>query len=413
MFLRSQKTSAELEKNATPSIGEMENQGYLENSAETVYPSYSNAAGSAVNSVDSLSRRVEDDMHFEMRRSSLEEGGQFAAGIVVSSAMNAAAAAVQPTAGSVSNCIGNGGGDNICDVRNNNRGNLSAQGEISGINASPVGQPVHFKPEEISLMLPSYSGSAEEDVNHFVAILENTKQALNIDDFIMKLVVIRNLKANALSWLHSQADFMTKDYAEIIRSLKVFFDRPINTFEIRKRLEKKTWSGLFETFADYCQAKKVLAQKLKMPDQELVDYIVEGILDPVLKNQARMSNFKTVTEIVQAFRMIGNDSRYQAPLRNSVKCYTCNQFGHVAACCWKTRENFGQPERYRRNPGNGIAASKRVNAVAENDLALGDGRHGIVDFQLADHNSRLKALFDTGSPISLIRRGLVEKIQNF
>lgn len=62
--------------------------------------------------------------------------------------------------------------------RDNNHGHSSAQGEISGIKTSSVDQIIlgHFKPEEISLMLPSFFGGAENDVNHFAAVLEDAKQ---------------------------------------------------------------------------------------------------------------------------------------------------------------------------------------------------------------------------------------------
>lgn len=70
----------------------------------------------------------------------------------------------------------------------------------------------------------------------------------------MKQVVIRNIKGEAKAWLHSQVDFMLKSYSELIRNLKECFDRPINAFEVRMRLKRRTWTGKFETLADCCQA---------------------------------------------------------------------------------------------------------------------------------------------------------------
>lgn len=191
---------------------------------------------------------------------------------------------------------------------------------------------------------------------------------------------------------------MLKNYNEIIRSLREFYDSPVNTIEIRRLLEKKTWSGKFETFMEYCQDKKVIAQKLKMQESEIVEYIVEGILNPVLKNQARMMNFKTVEEIVQAFRMIGNDSRLETFSRRPVKCYCCNQFGHIAAYCWKKRNVVG-PYRCETNTCC-QSISRNIAAAVKNDLVTsGDGRNGQIEFQLININNIFRALYDTGSPI--------------
>lgn len=57
--------------------------------------------------------------------------------------------------------------------------------------------------------------------------------------FIMKLVITQ---------LHSQADIMLKNYDEILKNLKAFFDRPVNTYEICTRLDnsQKSFSTIFE-----------------------------------------------------------------------------------------------------------------------------------------------------------------------
>ena len=111
--------------------------------------------------------------------------------------MNAAAPAAQPTSGSVLNRIEDGRGDFV-EVHNPSQSNSSVQAEIFGVRRSAMFQGLenhqtnfgHFKPEDISSMLPSYSGGAEEDVNHFIAVLENTKQALNVSSFVMSASLV-------------------------------------------------------------------------------------------------------------------------------------------------------------------------------------------------------------------------------
>lgn len=135
---------------------------------------------------------------WRIRGNALQESGSQAAGIAVPHAMNAAASAAQIISGSVSNRIEPGGGD--CNLEQTMLSSgIQAQNPIKENvaliqNNSNVYQIHHLGPEQISMMLSSFADAAEEDVNHFVAVLENTKYAFQIDEFTMKLVIIRNLK---------------------------------------------------------------------------------------------------------------------------------------------------------------------------------------------------------------------------
>lgn len=64
-----------------------------------------------------------------------------------------------------------------------------------------------------------------------------------------------------------------------------------------------------------------------------MEYIVEGISDYNLENQARIQNFQTIAEINQAFRMIIFDE--QEHFRKPTVCYSCIELGHFAVNCKK------------------------------------------------------------------------------
>jgi hypothetical protein len=340
----------------------------------------------------------------------IPEGGFSAAGIAVSNAMNAAATVVHPVSRLLLNRIAHGGGDQIHELGQGNSGavrNVPLSDAPNQVNSFFNQQTAYgnCKPEEISMMLPTFAGEPNEDVNHFVAILENSRCALLVNDFVMKLVVIRNLRGKAKAWLHSHPDFMAKNYGEIIRSLKEMFDIPVNKFDLRRHLEKYTWCGRRESFAEYCQSKRILAQKLELSEKELVEYIIEGIEDNVLKNQARLQNFRTISDAIQAFRMVRSEVSVSS--NRPIRCFSCNQLGHVSAVCRLKHKNYVPRNEVHRNQ-----KSSSINAVVKDSSdqeISGEGHDGLVDFKFHNSNFSLKALFDTGSPISLIRRGLVEK----
>lgn len=104
-------------------------------------------------------------------------------------------------------------------------------------------------------MLPTFSGLYQEDANHFLKILFNTKQALNVEDQTMKMVLFKLLKGKALSWLHSDADFMLKSYDELTANLHDTFTINISVYQLRDQLSRRTWSGR-EPFEEYLQSKR-------------------------------------------------------------------------------------------------------------------------------------------------------------
>lgn len=265
-----------------------------------------------------------------------------------------------------------------------------------------------LRPEELSSMLPTFSGQYQEDVNHFLKTLANTKQALNLNDQTMKMVLFKLLKGKAQHWLHSNADFMLKSYDELTTNLQAMFTININAYQLRNQLARRTWSGQ-ESFEEYYQAKLSLAQKLNLPEKEFIEYLVEGIEDQVFRNQARIQNFKFVHEMVQAFRLIRFDPM---PVRRKVNlCFSCNQPGHFAANCRAERGTDFNRLQYR-NPERKFGAPKqkpndRTVYVVEDNNDEQVSCNGLVKFRLINSNTNLRALFDTGSPISLIRRGLI------
>lgn len=263
--------------------------------------------------------------------------------------------------------------------------------------------------DELSAILPTFSGNYHEDVNHFLKILNNTKQVLQVNEFTMKLVLIKQLKQKAQTWLFSKADFMLKSYQDLCQELQAVFDVS-NVYQLRTQLAKRTWSGR-ENFEEYYQSKRIFAQKLNLPEEEFVQYLVEGIEDQTLRNQARIRNFKNVNDVIQAFRLIQLDP---VPFRRKMSlCYSCSQPGHFAAECRFINNHLKDRSLERKNvsPPTQKLSDKTVNVLEDQDSKQKDEQvqcDGIVNFRFLNSTTHLKALFDTGSPISLIRRGLID-----
>lgn len=207
-------------------------------------------------------------------------------------------------------------------------------------------------------------------------------------------------------------------------------------------MENRKWMTI-EKFLDYANDKCMLAATLNLDKIELVEYIIGGIQDETLQNQARINRFQTVAGLVRAFSLVQLKQVFKPKI-----CYHCNQPGHVAVNCGffagnqrgpQNRGNFGskpfggsssrgelggalggpsagQPGRTfggtsaRVTPGGPSTKGQVwIGAVEdENDGAdlIGQTADGLVDIKFKNSLKTFKA-FETGSPVSLVRHSKV------
>lgn len=111
--------------------------------------------------------------------------------------------------------------------------------------------------------------------------------------------------------------------------LKFTFSVAVSPFELRKKLEARRWN-VNEPFLEYYVDKRNLAMPLKLSEAELVDYLIEGIPDVRLRNQARISRLSSEANLFQAFKFVHLQPR---SLSNVPVCYNCAVPGHIAINC--------------------------------------------------------------------------------
>ncbi|CAL1685182.1 unnamed protein product [Lasius platythorax] len=149
--------------------------------------------------------------------------------------------------------------------------------------------------------------------------------------------------------------------------MKQMFDQRPNRLTLRKDFEKRTWQTS-ESFADYCHEKVILAGQVPIDEDEIIDYVIDGVPDPRLRDQARLHWFAEVSELLKAFENItlqNNPKTERIPFKKNqqkttkedriattetspemanstqkktFKCFNCKEPGHRASNCKKPRE---------------------------------------------------------------------------
>lgn len=81
------------------------------------------------------------------------------------------------------------------------------------------------------------------------------------------------------------------------------FDHLPNKLALLREFEARVWKSS-ESFCDYYHEKKILANRVPVAEDELLDYTIEGVTDMQLQNQVRLVNFQTEAEMLRAFESI-------------------------------------------------------------------------------------------------------------
>lgn len=248
-----------------------------------------------------------------------------------------------------------------------------------------------------------------------------------LDDDAARILIGLRLKGKALEWFHSKPEHITMTFDNLLDELKAMFYRRRNKIMTRKRFEERIWKH-DETFHEYYHEKVILGNRVPIDDDEVLEYVIDGIPDDTLRNQARIQRFLTTENLLEAFEKVTlrnrggsgtssstkpdnrNKSRQQHAAKDDetkktstrvMRCYNCGERDHVGTNCPTKKQGtkcFKCGER-------GHVASKCSSKLKENNencAVFGvSGRKYYKDILLNDRE--VNALIDSGSNLSMIR----------
>lgn len=126
------------------------------------------------------------------------------------------------------------------------------------------------------------------------------KQTYRLDNEHTRVLIGMRLRGKALEWLHSKSELVEISVEALLCELKAMFDHRPSRVVLRKKFEECTWRRA-ETFSDYVHKKVILGNRVPIDKEELAEYIIDGIPDRTLRDQARLSGLETKTTLLEAF----------------------------------------------------------------------------------------------------------------
>ncbi|KYM96866.1 Gag-Pol polyprotein [Cyphomyrmex costatus] len=180
-------------------------------------------------------------------------------------------------------------------------------------------------------LLNDFSG-AKDIFKNWKRQLELIRVTYNLDDNNTRILIGMKLKRKASQWFHAKPEHLEMPVRELISEMEKMFDHRPSKMELRRRFEKR-------------------------------NFIIDGIPETHLRNQARMHRFGEKAELLEAFEQVtlrpenknrpgkGNivskteNKQLSKPKdteqRRESKCYNCNKTGHLAKNCDKPKRKKG------------------------------------------------------------------------
>lgn len=179
----------------------------------------------------------------------------------------------------------------------------------------------------------------------------------DLDDNSTKLLIGAKVKDKAKAWLHSKAEYIDLNVNSLLGEMKKMFDNRLGKLLQRRKFEERKWR-VGEAYRGYHYDKIILGNQLSLEEDEFVEYMIDGIPDVRLRDQARMQRFSSLDHLFKAFENItlqvdgkknnfsstktklGTDRKESSSFQ-PVKCYNCNEEGHYSGSCPKPKRERG------------------------------------------------------------------------
>ncbi|EZA49030.1 hypothetical protein X777_12838 [Ooceraea biroi] len=146
-------------------------------------------------------------------------------------------------------------------------------------NASRTPAPPVVRIRDISDMLADFNGDKDTWKGQ-AGILRTTYQ---LTEDAMKMLLSSRLKGKAQEWYHSTATHLQLSVDELFERMDRIFNQRRTRLELRRSFEKRMWQ-VGESFSTYLHAKVILANKASIVQEELTDYLINGIPDSRMRD---------------------------------------------------------------------------------------------------------------------------------
>ncbi|XP_070517511.1 uncharacterized protein [Cardiocondyla obscurior] len=279
--------------------------------------------------------------------------------------------------------------------------------EIARRTSTVVSMPVEVSTvstvggiRNVKELLPEFDG-LDNTFWRWKQQLDLIRKTYHLDDGSTRILMSSRLKGRALSWLHSKTEHMTMTLTNLLQKMDKMFNLRPGKFSLRKEFETRTWKSN-ESFCDYYHEKMILANRVLVAEDELLDYVIEGITDRRLQQQMRLVKLNSVSDLLKAFENITLDVKSTSEEKSKREVTSPIPIGGQKQQPIKEKqpEDSGDSTQEQRDNTQEQQQQRRVDEFSKSVLATSANRKNIwqrsapnkINKQLRQLKTQLKQL---------------------
>lgn len=283
--------------------------------------------------------------------------------------------------------------------------------------------------------LPTFSGDDNFPVMKWIKSIEESKLIYKFDDAKCFIYAQRLLKGTAKLFLRSVS---CRSWNELKTALISEFQQDTTASDVHNTLRSRR-KRKDESNQQYVLIMQEIASSADIEEQDIINYIIKGIPDTMSNKQILLTanSIADLKRILKkydkmkttefqptssSYKTVTIDTKTSAPntiSRGKVRCFNCNDYGHVLTSCPKPRREKGSCFRCGQM-GHMIKNCPQSAVCVLDDLDIAEQQHrstfledfhGIFKYTFISDESEpvtskleAKTLIDTGSPINFIQQ---------
>ncbi|XP_032679538.1 uncharacterized protein LOC116847991 [Odontomachus brunneus] len=315
----------------------------------------------------------------------------------------------------------------------------------------------------LTLQIPEFSGEPSKNVRWWIQRVEQMARAHRTTENITMLAASSKFTKIARKWYDSQTGAVLESWTSLRYSLIRMFDCRIPFLATMQKVEARKWQQTKELFQEYAIDKMSIIYSLNLSVQDAINLLIGGIISEALKAIAATIRMDSVDQFIeyrcQLVATVCHDEKSSAPSGKGpsgarqadrwrvrlckncgkkghhhtycrsaqVMCFFCKETGHRSFECPKSKRrdqtaSMRNPttsvaitqvrQTERSSVGDGTSAMDQVSSVLaisqQWKIPISDPY--LVVVEISGMRCNLKALLDTGSPVSFIKSSLCGKL---
>lgn len=294
----------------------------------------------------------------------------------------------------------------------------------------------------LSSQIPEFSGSEDDNVELWIQKIERVSQIHGVSHEVTFLAATGKLTKSARRWYDLSNGSTIESWFGFREAIIKCYRKRILFHVAMQKVEARKWIYNKESFQDYAMDKLALMKNLRLPEQESMHLLINGIGSKALRSTATALRVDSVDQFLEEmhpitipygeqYKKVPSPSRnsekgkpfekssnkagqHQAKITKDIFCVYCRTKGHVRDDCYKLKRKE-QQQTTSHSPAATVSAvddkasEETTVALVNEDKAIKTGKIILTLSKINGVACKLSALIDTGSPISLVSNTVLEK----